>query len=339
MVAILRWPPRPHRLLALTALIAGLLVSDIHAVEDQAFRGLARMGRGINILGYDGLWEGGKNAPFRLENLTTIRRAGFSHVRINFFGFKHMDSKNVLDEEVLTRLDSVIEEVLARGLIPILDQHDSDHCQLQPSSCAEKLKAFWQQVSSRYSKKFPALIFEVLNEPGGHMTAAMWNSVLEEALKVIRMTNPERLVIVAALNTEEITIDQLVLPEHDRNLIVTVHYYAPIEFTHQGAPWSEQFSKIGPLEWGSADDKAKVTSDFRKVQRWSEREKRPIYLGEFGVFERAPDSSRTRYLSFLARNAERLGWVWAYWQFDHDFSAFDTDRQTWKRTILRALVP
>ena len=24
------------------------------------------------------------------------------------------------------------------------------------------------------------------------------------------------------------------LPENDRNIIVTVHYYSPIEFTHQG---------------------------------------------------------------------------------------------------------
>ncbi|MGY3370784.1 hypothetical protein ACVWZL_007909 [Bradyrhizobium sp. GM2.4] len=41
-----------------------------------------KLGRGINILGYDGVWEGGRNAPFRLDNLTAIRRAGFSHVRI-----------------------------------------------------------------------------------------------------------------------------------------------------------------------------------------------------------------------------------------------------------------
>jgi endoglucanase len=31
-------------------------------------------------------------------------------------------------------------------------------------------------------------------------------------------------------------LQTLVLPEDDRNLIATVHYYTPMEFTHQGAP-------------------------------------------------------------------------------------------------------
>ena len=69
------------------------------------------------------------------------------------------------------------------------------------------------------------------------------------------------------------------------------------------------------------------------------KEKRPVYLGEFGVYERAPSESRARYLSFVARAADKLGWSWAYWQFDHDFAAFDSARQAWKPDILRALIP
>ena len=171
------------------------------------------------------------------------------------------------------------------------------------------------------------------------MTSAEWNSLLNECLGVIRTTNPARTVIAAALNVDDMPIDELQLPPGDRKLIVTVHYYAPIQFTHQGAPWSAKFSKIGPLSWGTSDDEARVTADFDKVRLWSEREKRPIYLGEFGVYERAPADSRFRYLSFVTQSAERLGWAWAYWQFDHDFAAFDSARQTWKPDILRALFP
>jgi endoglucanase len=337
MAAILRWSKLPP-LLALPILF-GMFVAQAHGAEQAAFREVAALGRGINILGYDGIWEGGSNAPFRLENLTMIRQAGFSHVRINFFGFKYMDTENILDETVLSRLDAVIGDVLASKLIPILDEHDSDFCQRHISGCAGKLKAFWRQISLRYGGKYPGLIFEILNEPGGQMTSAIWNSLLGEALAIVREKNPARPVIVAALNLDDVVIDQLVLPASDRNLIATVHYYAPIEFTHQGAPWSRRFSRIGPLEWGNADDEAKVISDFDKINHWSQREQRPIYLGEFGVFERAPAASRSRYLSFIARNAERLGWAWAYWQFDHDFAAFNSDQQKWNRDILNALVP
>lgn len=297
------------------------------------------LGRGINILGYDGIWEGGRNAPFRLDNLTAIRKAGFSHVRINFFGFKFMGEGNLLDETVLRRLDAVIEEVLARKLIPILDEHDTHVCQRDVSECTEKLKAFWTQIAARYAGKYPKLVFEVLNEPGGQMASTAWNALLNECLGIIRATNPRRTVIAAVLNVDDMPVDDLVLPSDDRNLIVTFHYYAPIRFTHQGAPWSPTFSRIGPLDWGSAEDESKARADFEKIRSWSEREKRPIYVGEFGVYEAAPAEARTRYLSFVARSAERLGWAWAYWQFDHDFAAFDSARQTWKPDILRALMP
>ncbi|MGY4476744.1 glycoside hydrolase family 5 protein [Bradyrhizobium sp. USDA 3364] len=321
------------------ALLAAVLISPVSAAGQGASPDVAALGRGINILGYDGIWEGYQNAPFRLENLAAIRKAGFSHVRINFFGFRHMDSGNILDDAVLRRLDAVIEQVLANRLVPILDEHDTALCQRDVAVCGVKLKAFWRQVASRYAGRYPALLFEILNEPGGHMTSAEWNALLADCLAIIRETNPQRNVVVAVLNTEELPIDRLALPAGDRNLIVTFHYYLPLQFTHQGAPWSAIFSKIGPLSWGSAEDQAKAAADFDKVRSWSEKEQRPIYLGEFGVYERAPAESRAKYLSFMARGAERNGWAWAYWQFDHDFAAFDGARQRWKADILRAIIP
>ncbi|HXH43124.1 MAG TPA: cellulase family glycosylhydrolase [Bradyrhizobium sp.] len=325
------------------ALALAMSVLAVFSQAEAAGQGTAppppKLKRGINILGYDGIWEGGRNAPFRLDNLAAIRKAGFSHVRINFFGFKFMGPGNLLDEIVLRRLDAVIEEVLARKLIPVLDEHDTHVCQQDVSGCAEKLKAFWKQIAERYAGKYPALVFEVLNEPGGQMTSADWNALLNECLGIIRATNPTRTVIAAVLNVDEMPVEELALPPDDRHLIVTFHYYAPLRFTHQGAPWSEIFSRVGPLDWGTPEDEAKARADFEKMRAWSEREKRPIYLGEFGVYEAAPAEARARYLSFMARHAERLGWAWAYWQFDHDFAAFDSARQAWKPEILRALIP
>ena len=321
----------------LIGMIGHLLTPGLAAASDAIFQDAARMGPGINILGYDGIWEGAEGAPFRTENYKMIRAAGFRHVRINFFGFQHMDAANRLDEAVLLRLDRVIEQVVAADLVPVLDQHDSDLCQQTPASCAAKLTAFWTQIAARYAGQHPSLIFEIMNEPGGQMTAAAWNTLAADVLKIIRASHPDRPVIVAAINIVGVPIDELQLPPDDRRLIVTVHYYEPFHFTHQGAPWSEELSRIGPLSWGNAEDRAKVTSDFEQIARWARKHNRPIYLGEFGVYERAPRVSRLRYISFLARSAESFGWSWAYWQFDHDFAAFDTERQRWNPDILDAL--
>src|ERR1700681_107786 len=174
-----RWPGA--FILPVLVFLLAALVPRAHGAEQAAFGDVVRLGRGINILGYDGIWEGADKAPFRLENLTAIQKAGFSHVRINFFGSQYMDSENILDDAVMKRLDVVIEEVLARKLIPILDEHDTDFCQRNIPGCAGKLKSFWRQIASRYAGKYPALVFEILNEPGGRMTQADWNSLRPES--------------------------------------------------------------------------------------------------------------------------------------------------------------
>lgn len=324
---------------AVLVLGISLLATSDSRAQDRGFEVAAKLGRGVNILGYDGLWEGGIDAPFRLQHLQTIRRAGFRHVRINFFAFKHMNGENRIDRAVLVRLDNVIEETIAAGLVPILDEHDYGECQIKIAACEARLGAFWTQIAQRYAGKYPTLIFELLNEPGGNMPAETWNNLALRLLATIRQSNPDRTVIVAAINSDDTaTIRHPQLPKDDRNIILTVHYYAPFAFTHQGAPWSPELARRRNIAWGSATDRQRLVDDFKRIAAWAKAENRPLYLGEFGVYDAAPLADRLRYLSFVVRTAESHGWPWAYWQFDHDFALFDSDRQQWNAPVLDALM-
>ncbi|MBO3841077.1 MAG: hypothetical protein FGF48_01485 [Candidatus Brockarchaeota archaeon] len=49
--------------------------------------------------------------------------------------------------------------------------------------------------------------------------------------------------------------------------------------------------------------------------------------------------SRVRYLGFVARLAEEMGWSWAYWQFDSDFILYDIPNNRWVEPVLNALIP
>ena len=335
-----RFGPRRAAWPALLACFGLLHVSQATGAEERAFQTARLMGRGVNVLGYDGIWEGGTDAPFRLSYFEMIRRAGFGHVRINLFGFKYMNATNQLDTTVLERLDLVVDQAIRAGLIPVIDEHDYGSCQADPSGCATKLKSFWNQISARYAGRCPTAVFEILNEPGGALSQQVWNKLASEVLQEIRATNPRRTVIVAAINSDDPhQLSLLELPKEDRNIIVTVHYYKPITFTHQGAEWSPTFSKLHDIPWGSAEDRKTVNDDFGVVDAWAKAEHRPVYLGEFSVYEHAPLEARLRYISFVARAAEHLGWAWAYWQFDHDFALFDTTKQQWVAPVLKALIP
>ncbi len=86
-------------------------------------------------------------------------------------------------------------------------------------------------------------------------------------------------------------------------------------------------------------EKAVLTEDVAAIDRWARSQGRPLYLGEFGVYDAADIKDRVRYMSAIARFADQNGWAWAAWQFDHDFAVFNSDRDAWNAPLLRALVP
>jgi endoglucanase len=304
------------------------------------FDQVKQMGRGMNIIGYDPIWKDFSEARFKERHFQRIHEAGFQTVRVVLQSFRHMDAENKLQPAWLHTLDWVVKTALANKLNVILDEHDFNRCATDAAACRVKLLAFWDQVAPRYQDTPNNVIFEMLNEPNRKLTPELWNALLKEALAVIRKTNPTRNVIIGPAFWNSIgNLDKLELPGEDHHIIVTVHYYEPMRFTHQGASWEKETAKLSGITWGSDAEKQRVDEDFAGVQAWSKKEGRPIFLGEFGAYDKAEMDSRVRYISYLARTAERLGWAWAYWQFDADFIAYDIGKDDWVQPILKALVP
>jgi len=125
----------------------------------------------------------------------------------------------------------------------------------------------------------------------------------------------------------------------DRKLMGTVHGYARMDFTHQGAAGGDREDKVG-VEWlGTEEELGVLKRDFDKAASWAKQHDRPLFLGEFGAYDKAPMESRARYLASVARAAEQRGWSWAYWQFDSDFILYDIPRDSWIEPVRRALIP
>lgn len=321
-----------------TACLAFGLVSAALAQTPAALPQLA-LKRGVNALGYDPLWSEPAKARFQPRHMQAIRDGGFDHVRLNLHAFEHMDAQGRLPAAWLKTLDEMTAAALNAGLQVILDQHNFNDCAKEIDKCRTRLKAFWSQIAPRYKDAPDAVIFEILNEPNG-AADAVWNDMLAENLAIIRETNPKRRVVVGPKFWNSLDhLDSLKLPEADRHLVVTFHYYTPMEFTHQGASWTPQFQKLSGVTWGTAPELDKLKQDFDRVKAWAQRSGRPILLGEFGALETAGMAQRTAWTSAVARAAEARGFGWSYWQFDSDFIAWDMKADGWVRPILSALVP
>jgi endoglucanase len=295
----------------------------------------------VNIIGYDPLWRSRDQARFQEKHFRLLKEAGFQSVRINLAPFRQMDATNgwALSPAWFETLDWAVSKATAQGLQVILDCHEYNRMGQDPEGHKAQFLTFWKQLSAHCQNAPNSVLFEILNEPNKQLTPALWNQYLLEALPIIREKNPTRTVVIGPAFWNSVDhLKELELPAADRHLIVTVHYYKPMEFTHQGAPWTNQKDKTG-IAWGSDAECKAVQDDFARVAAWAKENNRPVFLGEFGAYDKAPMESRVRYTAFVARTAEAMGWSWAYWQFDSDFILWDMKADQWVEPILHALIP
>lgn len=337
-----------HRLFVFGSLLLGLcsvtFAAEGTADGDRAERFNRELGRGIN---FGNVLEAPKEGEWGLtlkeEYFDKVKQAGFDSVRIPIRWSAHAERNEpyTVDPEFFRRVDWAVEQGLSRGLVVVINDHHNEDVYSDPAAEKPRFLALWKQISERYKDRPERLYFEILNEPHGKLDAATWNDLFGEALKIVRRTNPRRMVIVGpAMWNNPSQLPNLKLSEDDRNLIVTFHYYSPFEFTHQGASWAQGSDKwLGRTWTGTEKEQQAVRNDFDKVAQWAKQHNRPIYLGEFGAYSKADLDSRVRWTQFIREAAEQRHFSWAYWEFGSGFGAYDPASGTWRTPLLTALIP
>ncbi len=219
----------------------------------------------------------------------------------------------------------------------MLNVHHYDEIFNDPEKHRARLVALWSQIADRFRDLPPSVCFEILNEPHGKLTPELWNQVYPQALAAIRKSNPNRVVIVGpgewnAWNQ----LEKLALPEDDRQIIATFHYYLPFAFTHQGASWAGPSAPPLGRKWtATASERQEIQQHFDAVAAWAKKHRRPVLLGEFGAYEKGDMESRARWTRFVRTEAESRGFSWAYWELASGFGAMDPETDAWRRPAPR----
>ncbi|HVZ31428.1 MAG TPA: cellulase family glycosylhydrolase, partial [Polyangiaceae bacterium] len=209
-----------------------------------------------------------------------------------------------------------------------------------PDAHAERLVALWSQIAESFHSYPDTLYFELLNEPHDKLTADKNNALILKLLTAIRESNPERAVIIDPAEWGNAPgLARLMLPAADRNLIPTFHYYDPHDFTHQGAPW-EHREHQAPVDWPTKSYTQKaIAIAFDRALQWAEQQQRPLYLGEFGVYQAADMAARVRWTRAVVEEARARHLPYAYWELRSGFGAYDMEKAEWRTPLLDALVP
>ena len=308
----------------------------------QAFGAIA-VQRGINLgNALDAPVPGEWGVTIQPHYFETIRSAGFDSVRlpVRFSAHAAQNPPYTLDPNFLMLVDDTLRQALDAGLVVILDLHHYEELMEDPAGQRQRFLAIWQQLAGHYQGAPENLYFEILNEPVKNLDAAVWNGLIAEVVPLIRLSSPQRILIIGGADYNSISaLDALQLPDDDR-LVVTFHFYEPFEFTHQGAGWVPGSHEWNGTTWNGTDtDERLIEERLDRAAAWSAQRQVPLLMGEFGSIISADPASRRRWTDFVARQAEKRNIPWLYWQFCSDFGVYDCQQESWDAGLLQALIP
>ncbi len=331
---------------SITALILILFALNITAQNrKKAFEINSKLGRGIN---YGNMFEAPTETewgnPWRTKYAGMIADLGFNHVRIPIRWEPSDRSMSTtpytISATFLNRIKQVVDSVINNGMFAIINMHHHDVLYEDPDGQKERFIAQWEQISEFFKDYSDTLLFEILNEPHGNLVPDKWNVFAADALTKIREDNPERIVLIGTPEYGGLGgLPSLVIPD-DEFIILTVHYYNPFQFTHQGASWVGDGSDawLGTKWTDSEDERIIVQSEFALLRQVEKDNNIPVHIGEFGAYEKADITSRGKWTTYIARYLETLNWSWAYWEFSAGFGIYDPAYYRYNQILVDALL-
>ncbi len=328
-----------------TLLLIAATFSLTAQTREKAFEINEKLGRGIN---YGNMFEAPSENewgnPWKPEYAGVIAGLGFNHVRIPIRWEPAERSSSVPPYNIystfLNRIKQVVDSALNNGLYAIINMHHHEALYDDPAGQKDRFLSMWGQISEFFKDYPDSLLFEILNEPHGNLTADKWNELIPEVLDTIRINNPDRIVMIGMPEYGGLGgLPSLEIPD-DENIILTVHYYNPFQFTHQGAEWvgGDADTWLG-TKWNDTETEREVMrQEFAPLRAVSEQYNIPVHIGEFGAYSKADMTSRAKWTTFLSRYFEKLGWSWAYWEFSAGFGIYNPQNKTFNEELVNALL-
>ena len=252
-----------------------------------------KLRRGVNL---SALEDPQKYSKFLFDDdtYTNIAEKGFDHVRfpVDFRNYAKKDG--TLNDRKMKDVDSVIKAANEAGLVVFLDFHGWADLNTIKGDDILFMK-IWKGIAERYKdyEHNDMLIFELINEPhtteGGNLDMTTLSMLQCQTANFIREISPNRTICFATtewngpwtLNSYKTSP----MMNYD-NVIVALHTYATLEFTHQNMAWMNNLGTIVKLDDNILDALKEQLQDIVDFKRETGV---PVILNEFG-FNTDPDT-------------------------------------------------
>jgi len=259
------------------------------------------------------------------QMIDTLKAAGFNTIRLPVTWKDHLGPAPdyTIDATWLARVQEVANYVLSNGMYAIVNSHHDEWVSLMPDAdqalVTDKLSKLWTQIAMAFRNCDDHLVLETLNEPrttdttewtGGTTAArAILNGYNAAAVKAIRDTggnNALRFVMIPTHGANSATqcINDLVIPNDDPRIIVSLHTYYP---------WAFSGDSAGTAQFGSASELTAMSAELDRIANLTVKKGRAVIIGEWGTLDKGNTAARVTHAQAFATAMRQHGFVPIWW--------------------------
>jgi len=278
-----------------------------------------------------------------LNDFANVKKWGFDHVRVPVDSYLFFTEEEKPIENRFVNLDRAVDFAKQNGLKLIIDLHECpghDFSEVTKSpvqklfsgddTYIKKTEKIWACLAERYAQN-EYVLFETLNEPVAP-TAEIWNNVKDRLCREIRSHAPKSTIITGSnMWNWPSTFDSLT-PFDDGNVIYSVHFYEPLLFTHQKAPWignpEIREERPYPGDYGPGFvrkynmtmsegvwDRERIAKEFAPVNAFRKKYSADVICNEFGVYTPVELQSQLRWYDDLLSVLKEMEIGFSYWNY------------------------
>jgi endoglucanase len=324
-----------------------------------------KLGTGVNVshwLSQSTLRGAERENLIVKQDFDGIGAMGFDHVRLPIDEEQMYDEQMNRNEDAFQLMHNAIKWTLENGMNIVIDLHivrshhfnnenENENTLFEDQSEQEKMISIWKDLQKEL-KQYPndRLAYELMNEAVAP-TDEDWNRLIEKLIGSIREEEPERTIVVGSNMWQTVeTFHALKVPENDKNLILSFHFYYPLVVTHYRAPWTLLREYTGPVQYpGQAIDTAvysslplEVVAELKRSNGYWDKTRLketmqpaidkaaelglPLYCGEFGAYPAYLDkATRLRWYQDIADVFRENNIQNAHWCYKGDFPIVNAD--------------
>jgi len=172
------------------------------------------------------------------------------------------------------------------------------------------------------------VLIETWNEPLMD-SADSWREIEGKLIAAVRRKAPDFTVVATPLRWSSRDAMLEMVPHKDKKVIYDLHYYIPMDYTHQGLPWmDEHFKNLCNLPYPGFQgyNADRIMADFDSVADWAKTNHVKVVVGEFGVGDQCTTPlDKAAYLHDVRAAAAKHGMGWIVWEYNKAFSIAEKD--------------